>query len=69
MLGFLKLLLSRKLVCVCLCVCVCVCVCMCACACVWCVCVPSECYLHVVGDGQRLLAAKVLFASLEFFVC
>ena len=38
-----------------------------ACVCV-CVCVPSECYLRVVGDGQRLLAAKVLFASLEFFV-
>ena len=30
---------------------------MCVCVCV---CVPSEYYLQVVGDGQRLLTAKVL---------
>ena len=40
--GFLKLLLSAKLLCICVCVCVhvCVCVCVCVCLCV-CVCVRA----------------------------
>ena len=33
-----------------------------------CVCVPSEYYLLVVGDGQRLLVAKVLSQIWSSFV-
>ena len=54
-------------VCVCVCICVYVFVCVYVCVCV-CVCVPSEYYLLVVGDGQRLLAAKVLSQVWSSFV-
>ena len=68
----------------CVCMRVCAYICMCCvlcvyvyvhvfvsvvyCVCYVCVCAPSEYYLLVVGDGQRILAAKVLSQVWSSFV-